>query len=281
MAEYLTNDTDLKKVADAIRAKGSTSDNLVFPDGYVSAIENIPAGGGSDDVLNSILDRSISGEYVNDSLTSIGDYAFGSCPALTSIDLPAATSIGRNSFFSNKNLTSVNLPAATSIGSHAFYSCSGLTSVNLPAATSIGDNAFSNCQALTSVNLPAATSIKYNCFSNCYALANINLPLLEQLNSGIFQTCEALTSIDLPAVTSIGSLAFSVCSKLTTVILRITSRCVELRYANVFNNTPIKSGTGYIYVPSALVESYKSATNWSTYADQIRAIEDYPDITGG
>ena len=45
--------------------------------------------------------------------------------------------------------------------------------------------------------------------------------------------------------------------------------------------TVIASGTGYVYVPSALVNSYKSATNWSTYADQIRAIEDYPDITGG
>lgn len=45
--------------------------------------------------------------------------------------------------------------------------------------------------------------------------------------------------------------------------------------------TPMKSGTGYIYVPAALVDSYKAATNWSTYADQIRAIEDYPDITGG
>ena len=37
----------------------------------------------------------------------------------------------------------------------------------------------------------------------------------------------------------------------------------------------------YVYVPKALVGAYKSATNWSTYANQIRAIEDYPDITGG
>ena len=26
---------------------------------------------------------------------------------------------------------------------------------------------------------------------------------------------------------------------------------------------------------AALVDSYKAATNWSTYADQIRALEDY------
>ena len=37
----------------------------------------------------------------------------------------------------------------------------------------------------------------------------------------------------------------------------------------------------YIYVPRALVEDYKVATNWSTFADRIRAIEDYPEICGG
>jgi hypothetical protein len=32
---------------------------------------------------------------------------------------------------------------------------------------------------------------------------------------------------------------------------------------------------GYIYVPRALVDTYKVATNWVTYADQFRALEDY------
>jgi hypothetical protein len=43
----------------------------------------------------------------------------------------------------------------------------------------------------------------------------------------------------------------------------------------------VANGTGYIYVPAALIEDYKAATNWSLYADQFRAIEDYPEITGG
>ena len=47
MAEYLTNDIDLKKVADAIRAKGNTTDSLAYPDEFVTAIGNIQAGGGS------------------------------------------------------------------------------------------------------------------------------------------------------------------------------------------------------------------------------------------
>lgn len=41
MANYLTNDTDLTKVANAIRTKSGTSAPLEYPDEYVSAIEAI------------------------------------------------------------------------------------------------------------------------------------------------------------------------------------------------------------------------------------------------
>ena len=40
-------DTDLTSVANAIRTKGGTSGQLAFPEGFVSAIENIPSGGAS------------------------------------------------------------------------------------------------------------------------------------------------------------------------------------------------------------------------------------------
>lgn len=44
--DYLTNDTDLTAVADAIREKGGTSAALVWPSGYVDAIGAIESGGG-------------------------------------------------------------------------------------------------------------------------------------------------------------------------------------------------------------------------------------------
>lgn len=44
MDEYLTNTTDLTKVASAIREKGSTSAPLVYPDGFVTAIQAIQTG---------------------------------------------------------------------------------------------------------------------------------------------------------------------------------------------------------------------------------------------
>ena len=44
MAEYLMDTTDLTKIASAIRAKGGTSDSLVYPDGFVTAIQAIQTG---------------------------------------------------------------------------------------------------------------------------------------------------------------------------------------------------------------------------------------------
>lgn len=44
--EYLTNDTDLKAVADAIRTKAGSTAALSFPDGFVSAVNGIQTSGG-------------------------------------------------------------------------------------------------------------------------------------------------------------------------------------------------------------------------------------------
>ena len=47
MTDYLTTDTELTSVANAIRTKGGTSAQLVYPTGFVSAINAIPTGGGT------------------------------------------------------------------------------------------------------------------------------------------------------------------------------------------------------------------------------------------
>ena len=44
MAEYLTNTADLTAVANAIREKGGTSEQLACPDGFVAAIQAIQTG---------------------------------------------------------------------------------------------------------------------------------------------------------------------------------------------------------------------------------------------
>lgn len=49
MSDYIVKDTELTSVANAIRIKGGTNSQLVFPNGFVSAIGNISGGGGSSD----------------------------------------------------------------------------------------------------------------------------------------------------------------------------------------------------------------------------------------
>ena len=53
--ERLTNVTDLTAVANAIRSKGGTTDPLVYPDGFVTAINSIQASSGSVDIKTSGL----------------------------------------------------------------------------------------------------------------------------------------------------------------------------------------------------------------------------------
>lgn len=95
-----------------------------------------------------------------------------------------------------------------------------------------------------------------------------------------FYNCKNLTSADFLSITSITEYAFNSCTQLTVLILRSEIVCT-LSSTAPLTGTPINSGTGCIYVPRSLVDSYKAATNWSSLANQIRAIEDYPEICGG
>lgn len=144
----------------------------------------------------------------------------------------------------------------------------------------IGSYAFCDCQSLASVDLPNVTSIGASAFYRVIRFTEVYLPEVLTIGSSSLSYCSSLAKIDLPKVKSIPTFALSGDYKLVTLILR-SSSLVTLEHTNAFTSTPIKSGTGYIYVPRALVDSYKAATNWSTFAAQFRAIEDYPEITGG
>lgn len=64
MADYLTNDADLKAVADAIRAKGGTSAPLTYPDGFVSAIGAISSSNHRHYEYDNPAAVSGSGNYI-------------------------------------------------------------------------------------------------------------------------------------------------------------------------------------------------------------------------
>jgi hypothetical protein len=87
-----------------------------------------------------------------------------------------------------------------------------------------------------------------------------------------FYDCSSLATVDLPEATSIGDSAFSSCSSLTTVILRNTEQVVTLSNKNAFSGAE----NAIFYVPDSLVDSYKAANNWSTYADRIKGLSELP-----
>ena len=99
--------------------------------------------------------------------------------------------------------------------------------------------------------------------------------LCKVVGTSAFHSCTKLTSAIFPTATKVYNLAFYGCAVLKTLVLRKSDSICTLSNANAFNATPIKSGTGYIYVPASLIETYKTATHWSTYAAQFRALEDY------
>lgn len=69
MAEYLTNDVDLKKVADAIRTKGGTSAALSYPDEYVSAINAITTGTGLKIVVSAPSGATVTATKGSDTVS--------------------------------------------------------------------------------------------------------------------------------------------------------------------------------------------------------------------
>ena len=153
-------------------------------------------------------------------VTTIGDVAFISKVALTSVTIPnSVTSIGAAAFSACRALTSVTIPnSVTSIGAAAFQSCTKLITVTIPnSVTSIGFYAFSSCTALTSIAIGSGvTSIDQQMFYDCTGLTSVTIPnSVTSIGGMAFNNCTALTSVTIPnSVTSIGNYAFQLCSRL-------------------------------------------------------------------
>ena len=76
-----------------------------------------------------------------------------------------------------------------------------------------------------------------------------------------------LTSITIPdGVTSIGDSMFRECTNLTEIDFSTHNAVPTLADTSAFDYT---SASLVIKVPSALLDEWKAATNWATYADKI------------
>ena len=100
-------------------------------------------------------------------------------------------------------------------------------------------------------------------------IESIKSPSTTSIGYQAFRYCSSLTEASFPNVTSIGNFAFNQCTKLTTIYVGTnTSTVCTLSSTNAFSNC---TNLTNIYVPASLVDSYKSATNWSSYASKIKA----------
>ena len=124
---------------------------------------------------------------------------------------------------------------------------------------------------------PVTGALRSYAFGYCTKLTSITLPagITGSVGSSAFSNCSSLTSLTLPAgVTSIGTQAFYG-STLRQLVIQRTAGVVTLANVDAFGNSGITATTGVIYVPGALVSTYKTAANWVTFADRIQPLSAY------
>ena len=239
---------------------------------------------------------------IPNSVTSIREYAFRGCSSLRSVSIGnSVTSIESSVFLDCSSLKSITIPnSVISIGICAFKGCSDLTSITIPnSVTSIGYGVFYGCSSLTEFEGKFATTdkrclivdgvliafapfglteytvqdgvtkIETNAFRDCSNLTRIVVPnSVTRIGGYTFYNCSSLTSITVSInVTSIGDYAFKNCSNLSSVYCKRTTP-PSLGGSSVFDGN---ASDRRIYVPSSSVEAYKTANNWSEYADAIVA----------
>lgn len=198
---------------------------------------------GDDEMCDQIIMKTVT-EYKENRVTKVGHSAFYGCKSLTTVDVPNATYVGVSAFFGCTSLVDVVLPAATKIDSNAFQGTSSLKKLNLPAAVELGGYLFLGASGVLK-ELVCPNVAKFGFQSICH--------------SGV-------EKLDIHVRTSFA--ASSLSGALKELILRAST-------VSSLGGAVDMTDNAFIYVPKAIIEDYKVATNWSVYADQFRALEDY------
>lgn len=133
-------------------------------------------------------------------------------------------------------------------------------------------------RTITEISNDTVTKIGSYALAYSTKLTQAIFPNVTQVLMSSFFACSQLTFAKFSSLTSIGDYAFCDCRNLKTFINEASSVCT-LAQTRAFQNTPIATSTteGYIYVPDELVDSYKAATNWITYATKIKGLSELPN----
>lgn len=257
------------------------------------------------------LNLGINGELTLPELTEIDGNACFSYSTISSINLPKLSTMGSyntNTFSDIRNLKELRLPSLENVtsGNTAAGVFSSLVykaeefdlDVIAPNLTIYVSGMFNDmrCAIFKSSKLVNPHSYTHDLFTQCY-MNQIYLYNLPYLGYDAFWYASGLELVYADKLYTLGESGghFNYCTHLKALILAGDEAVCTLSNTNSFDYSPIKgyfatniSSTdtrykrddGYIYVPRALLEDYKVAPNWSTYAHKFRAIEDYGGLEG-
>lgn len=267
----------LHEIADAIRTKTSTTNEIKATE-FAQKILDIPTGtelptltnqGNDGDILNSKQFIDQDGNIVTGTMPTVEQVTLSimvsSSGLITASGTQSAGYVAAGTKSATKQLTTQAAKTITPSTTEQVAVTAGTYVIGdiKVAAVSEGGGSSEQANAIVSRTITGYTNES-----------------ITEIGAYAFRACKSLAKVDLGAVGTINNYSFAECTALTALIIRTSSVCA-LTNTDAFTNGLIAQGTGYIYVPSALVASYKTATNWSVFVDQIRAIEDYPEITGG
>lgn len=247
-------DNALAATAEKIREKTGSTEDIAFDMekgmGFADAVGAIQAGGGGgNEDLTALVNGTLTDFVAPEGVGGIRTKLFSGATALKTADL--------------KNVT-------INVGVEAFDGCSSLESVIFPdtfKGITLLARAFRNCTKLQNVQTPMewqATSATPGIFMGCTSLKRVDMPNCFNSSPQFFSGCTSLEYVRLKRGMGT-SQAFYNCAALKTLVLT-HDEVSALSNPNTFGNTPFASGGtgGTVYVPQALIESYKTATNWST-----------------
>ena len=234
--------------------------------------------------------------------SSIGSAVFRNCSSLSQVNLPTVKTIGQVVFNNCTSLTSLTLctdvywtipfgtrtyggtPIVNESSSASIYVRSDTYSLWISSndwssisskfvSVPVSGPALSFSNGLVSGTTKAIESNFTSYLSVSKSdINNVLLPECKYIYNQTFQSCTSLNQVNLPVCSYIGDGAFLNCNLFSSMTIGYSGVC-SLGGSNVFSNTQITSSTGSIYVPTSLVDSYKSAPNWSYFSTQIFPIE--------